>query len=100
MFIDISYAWLAGGVESLPVGLWLVTTGHQQMWFQERTPWSEHSDVVMMTKMVNTTVMVVDVIIVTSTFCIARVWTSEFLDFNKFLLTCPNLFYLLETLKH
>ena len=84
MFINISYAWLAGGVESLPVGLWLVTTGHQQMWFQERTPWSEHSDVEMMTKMVNTTVMVVDVIIVASTFCIARVWTGEFLDYSRF----------------
>ena len=84
MFINIFYAWLAGGVESLPVGLWLVTTGHQQMWFQERTPWSEHSDVEMMTKMVNTTVMVVDVIIVASTFYIARVWTGEFLDISRF----------------
>ena len=72
---NISYAWLAVGVEKyfsicvkifvsiekeyflclvssrcgerLPVGLWLVTTGHQQMWFHERSLWSKHNDVMM-----------------------------------------------------
>ena len=26
---------------------WLVTTGHQQMWFHERSLWSKHNDVMM-----------------------------------------------------
>ena len=30
--------------DRLPVGLWLVTTGHKQMWFHERSAWSKHND--------------------------------------------------------